>query len=109
MVNVPVPIVVLPLIKIELMTLSGILKRFIFKDIPIPPLSWCESRGECVSSSDVSMDSVQDVAPGDVSDMANENSYDNNEEMEDESTVTIDNIGEDIEADQSNATDILCL
>ena len=55
------------------------------------------------------MESIQDVAPGDVSDMANENSYDNNEEMEDESTVTIDNIGEDIEADQSNVTNILCL
>ena len=27
------------------------------------------------------MESIQDVAPGDVSDMPNENSYDNNEEM----------------------------
>ena len=35
------------------------------------------------------MESIQDVAPGDVSDMSNENSYDNNQEMEDESKVTI--------------------
>ena len=44
------------------------------------------------------MESIQDVAPGDVSDMPNENSYDNNQEMEDESK---DDIGEDIEADQN--------
>ena len=35
------------------------------------------------------MESIQDVALGDVSDMPNENSYDNNQEMEDESKVTI--------------------
>ena len=67
--------------------------------IPILSHCWCESQwGECVFSSDVSMESIQDVAPGDVSDMPNENSYDNNQEMEDESK---DDIGEDIEADQN--------
>ena len=72
------------------MSLSGILEGYIFKDIPILPHSWCElQRGECVLSSDDSMESIQDVALGDVSDMPNENSYDNNEEMEDESKVTI--------------------
>ena len=35
------------------------------------------------------MESIQDVAPSDVSDMPNENSYDNNEEMEDKNKVTI--------------------
>ena len=81
--KIPVPIAVLPLKKYELMSLSGILQGFIFNHILIPPHSWCESKY-------VSMKSEQD-----------EESNSEKKPEEHESKVTVDDIGEDIEADQN--------
>ena len=74
------------------MSLSGILEGYTYNQIQIPPHSWCESQiGDNVSSSDVSMESVPD-----------EDSHSEQRPQEDEIKVTVDDIGEDIEADQSN-------
>ena len=89
--QIPVPIKI-PLEKIELMPLSGILQGYFYNQIPIPPHSWCETHiGQYISSSDVSMESVPD-----------EDSHSEQRPQEDDIKVTVDDIGEDIEADQSN-------
>ena len=82
----------MPLEKIEVMPLSEILKGYFYNQIPIPPHSWCESQiGQYISSNDVSMESVPD-----------EDSHSEQTPQEDEINVTVDDIGEDIEADKEN-------
>ena len=82
--QIPVPVAGVPQKKFELLSLSGILEGYTYNQIQIPPHSWCESQiGDNVSSSDVSMESVQD------------------EETHSEQMPEVDDIGEDIEADQN--------